>query len=163
MNEVATRGTSVVAMPSIEKHLNCLAYDLVQQMLMLLLSWSIPVSRMLKKREIHHMHLMHVIKNHWSKTCRFPLFWTNIISILTPGVPPPWLSGATPHVIHFDLDRTGLSSRTNRVNRWWVRGHYLGSPSLVSRMWRFQEFQILDGMKLRWTSKSNPVSHQQQW
>ena len=64
MNEVATRGTSVVAMPSIEKHLNCLAYDLVQQMLMLLLSWSIPVSRMLKKREIHHMHLMHVIKNH---------------------------------------------------------------------------------------------------
>lgn len=30
MNEVATRGTSVVAMPSIEKHLNCLAYDLVQ-------------------------------------------------------------------------------------------------------------------------------------
>ena len=30
MNEVATRGTSVVAMPFIEKHLNCLASDLMQ-------------------------------------------------------------------------------------------------------------------------------------
>lgn len=157
MNEVATRGTLVVAMPFIEKHLNRgpwpSAIDVDAPPIMVHSSFT--VSRMLKMREIHHMHLMHFVKNHWSKTSRFQLFWTNI-SILNTWGKKPWLSGATPHVIHFDLDRTGLSSRTNRVNRWWVRVHYLGSASWFpgcegSRNFRFW----MD--ELRWTSKSNTI------
>lgn len=52
---------------------------------------------------------------------------------------------------------------------WFIQSNQSGEPVMgllgalprsffvVSRMWRFQEFQILGWMKFRWTSKSNTI------
>lgn len=99
---------------------------------------------------------MHFIKNHWSKTSKFQLFWTNVISILTPGGRHGFHGFQVPRLMWYTLTWIGLVYPVEPIG--WT-GEGFGCITSVEEMVRCEgsrNFRFLMD-ELRWTSKSNTI------
>ncbi len=102
---------------------------------MLLLAWSVPVSLMLKMREIH----INFIKNHWSKTGK-PVALSQYHRHLDTGGPPFKLSlhaFQVPRPMWYTLTWIGLVYPVESIGLgrtgWWVKIASVGS-AVVSKL-----------------------------